>query len=160
MSRPPIVIAPSLGSTSPATMRRMVVFPQPDGPSRETNSPSAISSETFLTTDTAPYRFTSCRSERLLNGASYDAKVLAERRDCLAQDFPLPAARPFGKTGRHLVRIEEQHVLQRLANGNDGRHLVGKRHALVDRADELALGEAFLVLGIQDGVDELVRQIL
>src|SRR5262249_1069549 len=39
---PPIAIAPEVGSSSPATIRRAVVFPQPDGPTRTMNSPSVI----------------------------------------------------------------------------------------------------------------------
>ena len=38
--------APAVGSTKPATMRRVVVLPQPEGPSRTRNSPSATSSDT------------------------------------------------------------------------------------------------------------------
>ena len=36
-------IWPAVGSMSPAVMRRVVVLPHPDGPSRVTNSPSATS---------------------------------------------------------------------------------------------------------------------
>src|SRR5258708_20981729 len=39
---PPMAIAAEVGSSSPATIRRAVVFPQPDGPTRTMNSPSAI----------------------------------------------------------------------------------------------------------------------
>src|SRR2546429_697973 len=39
---PPIAIAPAVGSSSPATIRRAVVFPQPEGPTRTMNSPSAM----------------------------------------------------------------------------------------------------------------------
>src|SRR5499426_2594695 len=39
---PPMAIAPDVGSSSPATIRRAVVFPQPDGPTRTMNSPSAM----------------------------------------------------------------------------------------------------------------------
>src|SRR5215475_2761548 len=39
---PPIAIAPEVGSSSPAIMRRAVVFPHPDGPTRTMNSPSAM----------------------------------------------------------------------------------------------------------------------
>ena len=41
-TRPPIRISPSLISSSPATMRSAVVFPQPDGPTKTMNSPSSI----------------------------------------------------------------------------------------------------------------------
>ena len=47
MSRPPMLhVAGGRRRRSPATMRSVVVLPQPDGPSRTTSSPSAISSET------------------------------------------------------------------------------------------------------------------
>ena len=42
-ARPPIRISPSVISSSPATIRSAVVLPQPDGPTRTMNSPSAIS---------------------------------------------------------------------------------------------------------------------
>src|SRR5687767_8622913 len=43
---PPMRILPEVSVSSPAMMRRSVVFPQPEGPSSETNSPSRISSDT------------------------------------------------------------------------------------------------------------------
>src|SRR5213075_3049073 len=39
---PPMATAPEVGSSSPAIIRRAVVFPQPDGPTRTMNSPSAM----------------------------------------------------------------------------------------------------------------------
>src|SRR5919204_4035832 len=41
-SRPPIRIAPSVTSSSPAMHRNSVVLPQPEGPTRTMNSPSSI----------------------------------------------------------------------------------------------------------------------
>src|SRR3954471_18679163 len=40
---PPISTSPALASSSPAVMRRTVVFPDPDGPTSTMNSPSSIS---------------------------------------------------------------------------------------------------------------------
>src|ERR1700752_3391448 len=45
---------PELCSSSPAMMRRSVDFPQPDGPTKTTNSPSATSRSTPLMTSTLP----------------------------------------------------------------------------------------------------------
>src|SRR6266542_925796 len=42
---PPSEIRPSSGVSNPARQRRVVVLPQPLGPSRTTNSPEAISSD-------------------------------------------------------------------------------------------------------------------
>src|SRR5690606_16082309 len=41
--RPPISISPAETSSSPAIMRNRVDLPQPDGPTKTTNSPSATS---------------------------------------------------------------------------------------------------------------------
>src|SRR5262249_47725893 len=59
---PSIRISPPLGSSKPATMRKVVVLPQPDGPTSTTNSPSSIARLTLFTAATAPndlLRFTS-----------------------------------------------------------------------------------------------------
>ncbi len=53
-SSPPIRIRPSLGSSSPAIIRRIVVLPQPDGPSSVTSVPGATVNETSLTAVTSP----------------------------------------------------------------------------------------------------------
>ena len=37
-----IVIVPDVGKSSPASIRRVVVLPQPEGPRSETNSPASI----------------------------------------------------------------------------------------------------------------------
>src|SRR5579864_2782797 len=42
-TRSPIATSPLVMSSSPAIIRKAVVFPQPDGPTRQTNSPSAMS---------------------------------------------------------------------------------------------------------------------
>ena len=47
-------IVPDVGGMKPAIMRRVVVLPQPDGPSRETNSPFCSSSERSFTASKAP----------------------------------------------------------------------------------------------------------
>src|SRR5438128_8634299 len=38
---PPIAIVPAVGCSSPATQRKVVVLPQPDGPSSTTISPAS-----------------------------------------------------------------------------------------------------------------------
>ncbi len=48
-SLPPNFTWPAVGSMKPATMRRVVVLPQPDGPSSTRNSPSLMPSETSRT---------------------------------------------------------------------------------------------------------------
>ena len=53
-SRPCSSSRPSVGRMNPATIRSSVVFPQPDGPSSVTNSPSEIVSETSWRAVTVP----------------------------------------------------------------------------------------------------------
>src|SRR5690349_7145029 len=55
-SRPRSRIAPEVGSTQPPIICRVVVSPQPEGPSRETNSPCRTESETPSTAVTGPKR--------------------------------------------------------------------------------------------------------
>src|ERR1700752_4735609 len=49
MSWPSRMMAPAVGSSRPAIMRRSVVLPQPDGPSRQTNLPSGTDRLTLPT---------------------------------------------------------------------------------------------------------------
>src|SRR6266571_3664706 len=59
-SRSPKRTVPPLGVSRPATQRSVVVLPQPDGPRRETNSPSATSRSTWYTATTSPNTLVSC----------------------------------------------------------------------------------------------------
>src|ERR671935_252624 len=51
-SRPPMWILPPLASSRPAIIRRSVVLPHPEGPTRTMNSPSPISNSTPSTART------------------------------------------------------------------------------------------------------------
>ena len=53
-TRSPILSVPVVISSSPAIMRRQVVLPQPDGPTRTMNSPSWIARFTSSTAVTLP----------------------------------------------------------------------------------------------------------
>src|ERR1700730_9458477 len=61
-TRSPTRISPAVGSTKPAIRRKVVVLPQPDGPSRQTNRPWSIRNETSSTTANASYRLVKFRS--------------------------------------------------------------------------------------------------
>src|SRR5579862_4498366 len=56
MSPPASRRVPASGISSPAIMRSSVDFPQPEGPSKTTNSPSSAFSETPLTASREPNR--------------------------------------------------------------------------------------------------------
>src|SRR3984893_868735 len=53
-SWPSMRIAPALGCSKPATMRNVVVLPQPLGPRNETNSPRSTARSKFCTTFWGP----------------------------------------------------------------------------------------------------------
>ena len=50
-SSPASRIRPEVGNSSPAIMRKVVVLPQPDGPSRQKNSPSSTTKFEVLDRD-------------------------------------------------------------------------------------------------------------
>src|SRR5919109_4802827 len=58
-SLPPSKMRPEVGSSSPAIMRKVVVLPQPDGPSRTKNSPFSTTKLESLTAANSPKLF--CR---------------------------------------------------------------------------------------------------
>src|SRR6266498_180373 len=52
---PPMRTSPRVGSSSPAIIRRSVDFPEPDGPRKTRNSPSAMTRSTSLTAPSSPF---------------------------------------------------------------------------------------------------------
>src|SRR5437660_4740648 len=61
-SWPSMKIAPESGRSRPATSRRSVVFPAPEGPSRQKLSPAEIPSETPRSASVSPIRLATDRS--------------------------------------------------------------------------------------------------
>src|SRR5882757_8003998 len=61
-SRSPTWISPAVGSRKPAISRKVVVLPQPEGPSRQTSCPWSIRSETLSTTASSKKRLVRPRS--------------------------------------------------------------------------------------------------
>src|SRR5215472_15037780 len=55
-SRPSRKMAPASGRSKPAIIRRSVVLPHPDGPSRVKNSPASMAMLTLSTAFSAPKR--------------------------------------------------------------------------------------------------------
>ena len=64
MSWPSMTMDPSVGSSSPAIMRKSVVLPQPDGPSKHTNVPSGTFRLMLSTAVNVPNRLVTSRSSR------------------------------------------------------------------------------------------------
>ena len=60
-------ISPASGRSNPASMRRVVVLPQPEGPRIEKNSPGATSNDTPSTATVSPKRLRT-RVNRMAGG--------------------------------------------------------------------------------------------
>ena len=67
---PSITMSPEVVCSSPAIMRRSVDLPQPDGPTKTTNSPSRTSSETLFTTSMCAEALDDVAQGKLTHGAS------------------------------------------------------------------------------------------
>jgi hypothetical protein len=64
MSRPPCSTVPAVWMSSPAMARSSVVLPQPEGPRKQTNSPSKTSSEMSSSAVKSPNFFVRFRIRR------------------------------------------------------------------------------------------------
>ena len=72
---------PSSGTSKPAIIRRVVVFPQPLGPSSEKNSPSRIASVTLRTASALPKRLlTSSRAIATLRSPTFGPSLTGGSR--------------------------------------------------------------------------------
>src|SRR3954467_416785 len=110
MSAPSTSTLPAEGATRPAIIRSSVVLPQPDGPSRETNSPEATARSTSATA--------SCVPNRLLRRSRASSATAAG-------DLPLPAPLPLRQVRGDGFRIGEEQPVVILARGDDLGDLVG-----------------------------------
>src|SRR5947207_5757553 len=113
-SSPPRWIRPRVGSSRPAIMRSVVVLPQPEGPSRQKNSPSlTVKVESFTATNSAKAL---CRFSTRISAMSLlvSARKLRDHRE----------QRDAGQRGHEGPGVEdEREWLQhhRDAEGNDER---------------------------------------
>src|SRR5579863_5010504 len=64
MREPLSQISPASGASNPATIRRVVVLPHPEGPRSEKNDPRGTSSDTSATARWVANRLVTCRSSR------------------------------------------------------------------------------------------------
>src|SRR5438128_727392 len=84
-SSPSSRICPEEGSSSPAIMRRVVVLPQPEGPSKTKKSPSPMVNEEERTAVKSPKRFCKCSSRisamALLREVAGDEKAQGPGQD-------------------------------------------------------------------------------
>src|SRR5262252_399616 len=98
-TRSPKRISPASGWWKPATRRRRVVLPQPDGPSRVNSSPSATARSARSTAVTAPNRFTT-PSTRMITRVGSGERLLLLQLVPLSLDvgaeLGLEGLRPLG----------------------------------------------------------------
>src|SRR5581483_2928828 len=106
-SRPSSVIEPPEGSTKPAIICRVVVLPQPDGPSSETNSPFSTASVNPSTARCAPKSL---------------PRFSSSRNATLALDLAVPALRPLGTADVDRIPID----LEQLGGALTDRHHAGE----------------------------------
>src|SRR6267142_3524180 len=85
--RPSSSMVPSLGSRKPAIIRSVVVLPQPDGPSSETNSPRVSASVARSTAVKAPKRQVTSRRTSLLIGLRVHGRARPAQHE-VAADHP------------------------------------------------------------------------
>ena len=81
-TRSPMVISPLVTSSRPAIMRRIVVLPQPDGPTSTMNSPFSISSDTSRTACTPPGNSLLTCSRTILPISASSAVRGRDRSEC------------------------------------------------------------------------------
>src|SRR3989304_727568 len=101
-------------------MRSVVVFPQPDGPSRVMKCPSGTSSETLSTATVAPSRFVTPFRR---TWSSEDIVVFVEVNPHVEQERRAGAE---GATGVHLHLIEARRARGVDAAGRGHLHEVGR----------------------------------
>src|SRR6266508_3036568 len=80
----PIKISPAVIVSKPATMRRVVVLPHPDGPTRTTNSLSRICRFTSLTACTSSYFLLRFHKTTCAIATSASSERASEYERCLA----------------------------------------------------------------------------
>src|SRR5262245_36116383 len=103
-TRPAMLMVPLVGKSNPASMRKIVVLPQPDGPSRLTNSPWSISRSRSLTASSDPNALQSLEMEM----------------PAMSSRSALAAAR--GEAARQVALQEDEDHDQRQAHHHRGRH--------------------------------------
>src|SRR5437588_3951562 len=108
MSLPATQMVPASGSSSLVSRRRKVDFPDPEGPTRNTNSPLAMSTEASRMATVVPlYDLVTCSSLIIVRGAPQSGAP----RLCLAN---LPAGPYEGRVLRRRGQPRECGELARL----------------------------------------------
>src|ERR1700682_1115821 len=99
-TRPPMLISPDVGCSSPATQRKVVVLPQPEGPSSTTISPAGTAK---LTPSIAGRHIAKCWRKSVTSSVS----VMIRKTSCVRRSLPVaeglvPVRHP-GRVQLHIV---------------------------------------------------------
>src|SRR3954467_15559555 len=110
-SAPLILIVPAVGVSKPATMRSVVVLPQPLGPRNEMNSPRSTSRLKFSTAvDWAKLLRTLLRSRKAITTSLFHANNLRAAGQAAAEHLEQPDRQPCQREaedgqGRGLIHL-------------------------------------------------------
>src|ERR1700687_6030638 len=118
---PAMLISPDVGCSSPATQRKVVVLPQPDGPSRTTISPAGAAK---LTPSIAGRPIANCLRRSVTSGVA--AMMLPSRRRVLrVAEILVPFGNPRSVQLDVFVEVREPELdnLGIETIGIDRRHL-------------------------------------
>src|SRR3989475_6905770 len=120
-TRPRSAISPASGCSSPATRRRVVVLPQPLGPSSVKSSPRSTSSEAPSRARTAPKTLVTPSRRRTVTAppsalpelSRRQARAFHARLDLRPRDLRVAAARPeaAARPRHHVLAPDEPRVL-------------------------------------------------
>src|ERR1700749_4926070 len=150
-TRSPIEIVPEVMFASPASIRKRVDFPQPDGPTRTTKAPSSIGIETPCKTSKPPNDLRTSRIctddilptlPKYLCFRDFFAFLLLRRRNCY-QTFPVvssdqsrievaPLSSTFRSGGRHATI----HPPVRILRTKTRRVRCGRNHDQSNQRDQ------------------------
>ena len=144
---PAIAIVPSVGWSKPASMRRSVVLPQPDGPRSEKNSPAAMVSETSSRAVNEPKRRVTRRTSMI--GADRSAWARSRQR------LPGDAGAALGPPAQILGRAEQDQREQQDQRAQ-GQH-VGQLGGEAQLAPDVERQRGRLAAE-EEGQDELVER--
>src|ERR671922_1745155 len=135
----PIRISPSETSSSPAIILRVVVLPQPDGPTRTTNSRSAMDRSRPRTASTSSKRFTTLRSVTSAIAFSTFGSAGRKSGDVVVHQKRVNDERRGGAPGRpcHDLAPVEDVALDERSDDAHGQHQLVGRGGEGERIEEL-----------------------
>src|SRR5215468_2873993 len=165
-SCPSISITPASGCSKPAIILSKVDLPHPLGPSRETNSPRPIFSDTLSTATTPPKLFATSAILTIISSDRRGLAVVARESTLVITTLLchlfVPPLRPSVTVLEYGHGIHDTQVLD-TSTGTPRHLLVGLGVELclrVDRPKQQAFGDLFLSLRSDHVIDQLLRQRL